>query len=209
MTDKLLRLMKWLLPKAEQLPQLLLEFWKWILTGILGSGVLLVAAAFPAVRHYCGRAFSGLAAYSVTASIPPWLVLPLFICAVFTATVIGVQIATWIGPAYLRKFTAGEYDGIVWRWSWRWRRVQKTSMRPFCKVCGTELILASEATQFFTVGAVTSMRPDTKITCTTCNKAWGITNCPDLHELVRLKIEGDARRGSWSVTQERIPTEFK
>jgi len=87
------------------------------------------------------------------------------------------------------------FDGIVWRWSWKKRRIDFDTLIPFCPVCGTELRLTPEIGQ----GGV----DDSRVFCTSCNVGRRFRNVDDLRHHALLKIQGDARTGRWKQKARR------
>jgi hypothetical protein len=190
--------MKFLLPNSEEARKLLFETWKYLLLGFLG----LLALMITPTRHWLLGLFDDLAKYSESHhGISGRVLLPLWVAAAFTTACILYFIVRFIGPKYLRAFTQGEYNGAIWRWRWKRRRVLKDSLHALCTRCGTELRIDLRYTQF--------ERPDTHLYCTTCNQADVITNCKDLPDHIWRKIEVDVRTNTWKAAIERIPQKYR
>lgn len=179
-----------------------MEGWKWLLVTVL----VAIAAFIPTVRSWCMLAARAVGAYAASEVVVRGLLL--IVLAAF-ALVGLVAVARWlagrIGPKYVRCFREGEYDNVVWRWRWKRGAVDQPSLKPFCSKCGTGLTAKHIQGPMTAFGTVTMPRNDIQIFCATCNTAAVFTNVDNLWELVRLKIEGDASRGTWHVPKGRVP----
>jgi hypothetical protein len=202
-----------LLPSKEDLVKLRFEFWKWVLLGALG---LIVTLVIPPARMALWQfILTILESSQHSTSIPNPLLWALCLCVAFTVAVFVGEFLNRRRPAYQRLFMVGEYDNIVWRWSWDGSVVKSSSMTHFCTKCGTQLMLTRKADQLERrssgdgFGYTESFRPDVEVFCTSCNNAWRITNCADVSTHVRLKIQGDANNNRWRQAYERVPPQFR
>ena len=177
-----------LIPSKDEARKLLFEFWKYLLIGLLG----LVALVVPVMRSWIIARIQDVWRFAWSdISLHGWTVIVGLLACVYAVVRLLIWLRAMIGPAYVRRYTEGDYNGIHWKWRWRKRRVDKFSMVPLCPSCSTELDVHPVANQYD--------GQDTSIYCTTCNKASRITNVSDLPDHIRRKIEGDATTGRWKA----------
>lgn len=167
--------------KAQQV------IWKYISDnpGKLFSGIVSgIALLIPDVRDLLGRGFARIDHFlHSTYPISNLILVIGAIAILYLIFCLGVALYKLRSPRYEKEFLRAEYDGIEWNWQWRWGRVPRKLMTPYCPHCVTELLL-------------TSKDHVTKVFCTECNKGFTV-NVDDIGNHARLKIEGDARTGRW------------
>jgi len=198
--------MSGLIPTREEWGKLRFEGWKWLLIVVLGAVGAAVVAFVPTVRSWCVMAAHAVSAFAGSdVAVRGWRLIVLAAFAVVGLLAVMRWVARQLGPKYVRCFREGEYDNVIWRWKWKRGAVDQPSMKPFCSKCGTGLVASHNQGAMITVGIVTKTRVDTHMYCPTCNTTAVFTNVEKLWDLVRLKIEGDASRGTWNVPQGRVP----
>lgn len=183
-----------MLPSREDAQKLVFEFWKAILLGALG----LLALAFPVVRSWISaRIQDGWSFAWSEVRLQGWVVIIGLLSCLYAVLSVVVWIPAMRRPTFVRRYKEGDYNAIHWKWRWKNRKVDISSMVAQCPTCRTELIINS--------GLDPRNREDptiyTNIFCTTCNIPSRISNVSNLKDHIRRKIESDCETGRWELTK--------
>lgn len=182
------------------------SIWIQVLIGsVVAVLAIVIGALVPAVRDMAKEAYF----WTLRAHVVPGrlIVLLTVFCAVGLIW-IGLKVRSLFQPRYVRQFVEAEYHSMIWRWKWRDRQVDRSSMRAYCVKHGTQLQVT---TKQVTANLPTNMTtiPVTSISCPACNQSTFIQNCADLYENVRSVIESDAIVGNWVSARDRVPKQFR